>query len=89
MTDRAYHLRCDEFIILIEDLDNEEEAGIRCAEILKKTEPFLLLPHQRSDVSISIGIAIYHGEDADYQALLLRADKARKNAKRQGGGYAT
>ncbi len=89
VTDRAYHLRCDEFIILIEDLDNEEEARIRCAEILKKTSPFLLLPHQRSDVSISIGIAIYHGEDTDYQALLLRADKARKNAKRQGGGYAT
>ncbi len=89
VTDRPYHLRCDEFIVVTEDLSNEADVSARCAELLKKAEKNLLLPHQQSDVSISIGIAIYNGQDADYQALLLRADKARKNAKRQGGGYAT
>ncbi len=89
ITDRPYHLRCDEFIILAENLSSEEEAAARCAEILKRAEKSLLLPHQRSDVTVSIGIAIYNGQDADHQALLLRADQARKNAKRKGGGYAT
>lgn len=89
VTDRPYHLRCDEFIILIENLGTEEEASGRCKEILKKASQTLLLPAQRSDVAISIGVAIFNGEDADYQSLLLRADKARKNAKRQGSGYST
>lgn len=87
VTDRAYHLRCDEFIILMENHGTEEAATACCNDILNNARSNLLLPNEHSDVSISIGIAICQGEDTDYQALLVKADKARKNAKRQGGGY--
>lgn len=85
-TDRCYHLRCDEFMVLIEELDTVDDLRSRCQEILAKASQVLLLPRQTGDISISIGCVRFDGQDADYQALLTRADIARKNAKRKGGG---
>lgn len=85
-TDRAYHLRCDEFIVIIDPLPPVGDPTARCEEILSRSTASLHPTGQSTDTSISIGAVIFDGADTGAEALLSRASAARKNAKRQGGG---
>ncbi len=84
--DRPYHLRCDEFILIMEAPGSEDELRQRCEQFLFEARKTLLLPSESSDVTISIGVVISDGRDDSPEALMARADQARKNAKRQGSG---
>jgi diguanylate cyclase (GGDEF)-like protein/PAS domain S-box-containing protein len=75
----------DEFVVLCEDLDDDNQAielADRAARAL--SEPFVLA-HAEVSVAASVGIAIT-GNPADHAATLLRdADAAMYRAKRRGG----
>lgn len=80
----AARLGGEEFVVLLDDVDTEQArlAGDRLRRAVE-TRPFrtgrLNLP-----LTISVGIALHDKDDANFDALLQRADRAMYAAKREG-----
>jgi diguanylate cyclase (GGDEF)-like protein/PAS domain S-box-containing protein len=75
----------DEFILLLEHLENAEDAAILAHEVISQASlPFRLSDGNEVEVGASIGISIYpdHGDDASQ--LLHNADIAMYEAKDAG-----
>ena len=76
----------DEFIVVISDLSKKDEvAGIANQLVKSLSEPYNLEKTSTSDVSASIGIAIYPEDSDDLDYLTIRADAAMRAAKQAGG----
>ena len=74
----------DEFIVMLEDVpDNEHAAGV-AAKVLEAIAQPLVLGEQELHVTASIGISTYPGDGADLHALQKHADIAMYRAKEQG-----
>ncbi len=74
----------DEFIILVESIENEKPLITLAQRILVGfKEPFSLL-ESRFHIGISIGIAIFPDDGEDYDILLRNADTAMYRAKEVG-----
>lgn len=74
----------DEFIILVESIDNEKPLITLAQRILIAfKEPFTIL-ESRFHIGISIGIAIFPDDGEDYDILLRNADTAMYRAKEVG-----
>ena len=71
----------DEFIILFEDIDDEEFASRVANEILKETIDLVKLPTDEAKFSVSIGAAIYKGKEKNYSELFKKADIALYKTK--------
>ena len=78
-------LGADEFIVLCEDVDAQvvDVLGERVSDAL--SEP-VQLSVGAIGVSASVGIALGHGGALDLEELFLRADAARRRARRRGRG---
>jgi diguanylate cyclase (GGDEF)-like protein/PAS domain S-box-containing protein len=72
----------DEFIILAEDLESDQEALLIAQRVNRVLEDPILLPGGEVTVSASVGIAFSDGHDAG--DLLLAADVALYRAKAAG-----
>ncbi|HPS59136.1 MAG TPA: EAL domain-containing protein [Spirochaetota bacterium] len=74
----------DEFIILVEGIENERPL-INLAQriILAFREPFKILDNS-FHIGVSIGVAIYPEDGEDYDILLRNADTAMYRAKEEG-----
>jgi diguanylate cyclase (GGDEF)-like protein len=74
----------DEFVVLLQRLNNFEEIGSVAAKLVKSlTEPLQLNGHELT-VSVSIGIAHFPSDGEDLETLLKHADVAMYSAKQAG-----
>lgn len=83
-SDTVARLAGDEFVVLVENVDEAQRGGTIAEKILNAfTPPFLPGPPPLH-VGTSIGIAAYPGDGTDAETLLKRADQAMYRAKQQG-----
>ena len=74
----------DEFIILIEDIENMESINTILDKIIKCfNEPFILNNHD-CFITTSIGVALYPTDGENAEALMKNADIAMYKAKERG-----
>lgn len=82
--DTVARLGGDEFTIILEELQNTEDATTVARKILDvMNQPFIIDGHEMF-VTTSIGIAIYPQDGEDIEELLKNADTAMYRAKEQG-----
>lgn len=75
----------DEFIVLIEDLKDADEAADAAQKVLDTIEtPFRLTEEQEIFVNASIGICIYPQDGTTPETLIQNADIAMYQAKHKG-----
>ena len=71
----------DEYIIFIKDNDNPDYAEGIAKEITKNSSNHVLLPDEDRKITVSMGVAIYHGEENNYSELFKKADVALYKTK--------
>ncbi len=83
-TDMVARLAGDEFVVVIEGLDQPEGARCVAAKIIEAMQtPFVLAGVDRL-ITTSIGVAIADGQTDEADSLLRKADEALYRAKRRG-----
>jgi diguanylate cyclase (GGDEF)-like protein/PAS domain S-box-containing protein len=83
-SDTVSRLGGDEFVILLSEIKQTGDAGVKAGQILTAVnEPFEIDSH-RVHISASIGVATYPGGSADAETLIKTADMAMYEAKEQG-----
>jgi diguanylate cyclase (GGDEF)-like protein len=75
----------DQFIVILEDLNNAGEAQQAAQRILNRFAFPLLVGERECAVSLSIGIAMFPAPGCDMDALLERAGLAMTRARNWGG----
>jgi len=74
----------DEFVLLLGDIESFDH----CNEILQRINYFLAQPYiiagHTFNISVSIGVTLYPGDDADLDTLLRHADYSMYQAKLAG-----
>lgn len=74
----------DEFLVLLSEVDEPEDAGLIAEKIVKSiSEPHLIGGHELT-LTASVGIALYPEDGQDPQSLVMRADTAMYHAKNTG-----
>jgi diguanylate cyclase (GGDEF)-like protein/PAS domain S-box-containing protein len=77
----------DEFIILLEQLHQSEDAARFATQLIKDmSHPWLLSNNAEVRIGASIGISVYPDHGSDGETLLSNADAALYRAKEQGRG---
>ena len=71
----------DEFIVFIKNTDNVEQARKIAEQIVSGASEYVILPEKKEKISVSIGIAIYHGIEKNYSELFKKADIAMYKSK--------
>lgn len=85
-SDMVARMGGDEFVLLLEDLSEPEEAAIVASRVLARcSEPFEVAG-QRVHTPPSIGVAVFPDDCGDAETLLKIADVAMYEAKEAGGG---
>lgn len=75
----------DEFILLIRDMADKQQAKEMAEQILKATEQPLMIEGQEFQVTASIGISLFGQHGTTIGQLMKNADVAMYNAKGTGG----
>lgn len=90
-TDCAARMGGDEFTLILNDLNNAEDAALIADKILQSLAEPLILNAQQITTHASLGIAIYPDDCADLETLIGAADTAMYQAKESGhekkGGF--
>ena len=74
----------DEFLILLSEVDQPEDAGLIAEKIVASiAEPHLVVGHELL-LTMSVGIALYPEDGHDPQTLIMHADTAMYHAKNTG-----
>ncbi len=76
----------DEFIIVLHDLQDENDAAVVAEHILAQVAKPVQLENHEVVISASIGISLYPVDAADASSLLKNADTAMYRAKELGRG---
>lgn len=74
----------DEFVILLADSKNGEDAALTAEKILELFNLPHILDNHQLHVSTSIGISVYPTDGMDAETLIKNADTAMYNAKENG-----
>jgi diguanylate cyclase (GGDEF)-like protein len=83
-TDTIARLGGDEFTIILDSIQQSENAGMVAGKILLAlAEPFLISNHQ-VNISSSIGIALYPKDATNLEEMIKYADTAMYKAKEKG-----
>jgi len=74
----------DEFVVLLQDVQNMEFAGAMAGRILKElAAPYSIHGHELR-ITASIGICVYPTDGLDAETLIMNADAAMYRAKKGG-----
>jgi diguanylate cyclase (GGDEF)-like protein/PAS domain S-box-containing protein len=76
----------DEFLIIIPDLKETQDAAILSQAVLEALTPSFDIKGRILFVTPSIGIALYPADGEDFPTLMRNADTAMYSAKSSGGG---
>jgi diguanylate cyclase (GGDEF)-like protein len=76
----------DEFIVILQDIRNPEDAAAAAARMIADLQQPMKLAMHTLVVTPSVGIALYPADSADVDTLLRNADLAMYFAKRKGPG---
>lgn len=71
----------DEFIIFIKDTDSIDYASNIALSLYKEINETISLPKEEDKITISQGVAIYHGEEKNYSEVFKKADIALYKTK--------
>lgn len=83
-SDTVSRMGGDEFVVLLPELEETQDAGVVAEKILKTiARPFILM-EQEFRVTTSIGISIYPKDGLDEETLKKHADIAMYQAKGEG-----
>jgi len=82
--DTVCRLGGDEFTIILEDMETEQQAARVATEILQQSSQPYEIQGIGLYVTPSIGIALYPQDGADLQSLVMNADAAMYRAKENG-----
>jgi diguanylate cyclase (GGDEF)-like protein/PAS domain S-box-containing protein len=82
--DTVCRLGGDEFALLLPEVDQEGALRVTSQLMAAFRQPFNIAGHSLP-VTVSIGIALYPHDGADFTELLKNADTALYRAKREGG----
>ncbi|HSR36448.1 MAG TPA: EAL domain-containing protein, partial [Desulfurivibrionaceae bacterium] len=74
----------DEFIVLLEGVEHENDAIHAARRITEAIEPPFVLQEHELYLSASIGIAYYPEDGSDHETLIRNADTAMYRAKEEG-----
>lgn len=71
----------DEFIVFIKNSDDLDAAAEAARAIISGVSSHVKLPDEGNLIGVSIGIAIYHGEENNYSEVFKKADVALYKTK--------
>ena len=71
----------DEFIVFIRDMDDPESICRIADQVIREVTEKVELPDRDRRISVSIGIAVYHGQENNYSEIFKKADTALYQAK--------
>jgi diguanylate cyclase (GGDEF)-like protein/PAS domain S-box-containing protein len=74
----------DEFIIIVEDVNEPEDTELLLEKILQQFSNPFIIDNKELIVTASIGVAVYPNDAQDYPALLRAADIGMYKAKKDG-----
>ncbi len=74
----------DEFVVLLSEVVHRQEVALRAARVAQSLHRTDLVPHIDTQVSASIGVALFPEHGRDMSTLLKNADAAMYQAKRDG-----
>ena len=83
-TDTVARLAGDEFVIILEVLNQRDEAAMTAAKIVKSMRDPVVVNGKTLQLSTSVGIALFEGAIQNAEALVAAADAALYKAKRAG-----
>jgi diguanylate cyclase (GGDEF)-like protein/PAS domain S-box-containing protein len=83
-TDTVARLGGDEFTIIAEALKSPDDAQLIASKIIKHVQKEMHIHDFNLQVTTSIGISFYQGEDIDADQLINNADRALYRAKQAG-----
>jgi diguanylate cyclase (GGDEF)-like protein len=83
-SDVVARLSGDEFVVLIQEVDEASEAGICARKIITEVMKPITLQSQECRVTASVGIALFPENGDDEQTLMKNADTAMYQAKEEG-----
>lgn len=83
-SDTVARLAGDEFTILVENVNNQNDLDILCNRIVEAMGRPLQIMGREVFITASIGTAICPDDDMDANGLLVKADAAMYQAKRSG-----
>ncbi len=87
-SDRMFRLAGDEFIVVLDNLQDEAEAGNVATKIQATLSAPMVINGHSLPISATMGIAYITRDIRDPETLLAKADHALYEAKRSGrGGY--
>jgi diguanylate cyclase (GGDEF)-like protein len=74
----------DEFVVLLPDLQQPEDAAVMAGRILRDVAEPHLVDQQELHVTTSIGVSVFPDDGADAETLIKNADTAMYQAKENG-----
>jgi diguanylate cyclase (GGDEF)-like protein/PAS domain S-box-containing protein len=74
----------DEFLVLLQDLHEPEDAAISARRVLRAVADVHLPGHSELHVTASIGVSVYPDDGLDAETLIGNADTAMYQAKKSG-----
>jgi diguanylate cyclase (GGDEF)-like protein/PAS domain S-box-containing protein len=83
-TDTVCRMGGDEFVILLSQLENAEDAAISARKILRAVAAPHIIDNKSLEINVSIGGSTYPGAGQDAESLLSQADAAMYEAKQHG-----
>jgi diguanylate cyclase (GGDEF)-like protein len=83
-SDSVARLSGDEFTILAENVNSQGDLDILCERIVEAMHRPLQIMGREVFVTASIGTAMYPGDDEEAAGLIIKADAAMYEAKRNG-----
>ncbi len=83
-TDTVCRMGGDEFVILLSQVENAEDAAISAKKILRAVAAPHIIDNKSLDINVSIGGSTYPAGGQDAESLLSQADAAMYEAKQHG-----
>src|ERR1700686_3591408 len=74
----------DEFVVLLPDLQQPEDAAVMAGRILRDVAKPHLVDHHELHVTTSIGVSVFPDDGSDAETLIKNADTAMYQAKENG-----